>query len=118
MSEAKLMREIQVLVSQMGGRVFRNNTGTYRGSDGSYVKTGLAIGSSDLIGWIPITLDKAYLSPIRVAVFLAIEVKSQKGRVRDEQKRFIDTVNANGGLAFIARSLGDVKQNINNFYRF
>ena len=40
---------------------------------------------------------------------MAIEVKSEKGRVSDSQKEFIDNINKRGGLAFVARSIEDVK---------
>lgn len=39
---------------------------------------------------------------------LAIEVKAPKGVVSDHQQRFIDNINAAGGLAFVARSIDDV----------
>jgi hypothetical protein len=39
---------------------------------------------------------------------LAIEVKTDRGRLSDDQQRFIDNVNAAGGLAFVARSIDDV----------
>ncbi len=39
---------------------------------------------------------------------LAIEVKAPKGKVSYDQQRFIDNVNAAGGLAFVARSIDDV----------
>lgn len=44
--------------------------------------------------------------------FIAIEVKSAKGRVTPEQKLFIDQVNACGGLGFVARSVADVAERI------
>jgi hypothetical protein len=37
-----------------------------------------------------------------------IEVKAPKGVVSDHQQRFIDNINAAGGLAFVARSVDDV----------
>ncbi len=40
--------------------------------------------------------------------FLAIEVKSPTGRLTDDQKKFIDEIAANGGIAFVARSVEDV----------
>lgn len=40
---------------------------------------------------------------------LAIEVKTPTGRVSPEQKTFIEQVNKRGGLAFVARSVEDVK---------
>ena len=44
--------------------------------------------------------------------FIAIEIKSGKGRVTPYQQRFIDRVNDAGGLAFVARSLQDVIDNL------
>ena len=41
--------------------------------------------------------------------FVAIEVKTSKGRLSDNQKKFIEDINNNGGLAFVARSIEDVK---------
>ena len=45
--------------------------------------------------------------------FIAIEIKSGKGRVTPHQQRFINRVNDAGGLAFVARSLEDVIDNLN-----
>jgi Holliday junction resolvase len=39
---------------------------------------------------------------------LAIEVKTDRGRVSEHQQWFIDNINAAGGLAFVARSVDDV----------
>ncbi len=40
--------------------------------------------------------------------YLAIEVKTEKGRVAPHQQQWIDNINAEGGLAFVARSVDDV----------
>lgn len=40
--------------------------------------------------------------------FLAIEVKAPKGRVTEEQKRFLGMVRAMGGVAIVARSVEEV----------
>lgn len=39
---------------------------------------------------------------------LGIEVKTDRGRVSEHQQRFIDNINAAGGIAFVARSIEDV----------
>lgn len=44
--------------------------------------------------------------------FLAIEVKSAKGVVSQEQKDFIKNINDNGGKAFVARSIDDVRKEL------
>jgi len=40
--------------------------------------------------------------------FIAIEVKSAKGKASPEQIDFLDKVRARGGIAIVARSLDDV----------
>ena len=42
--------------------------------------------------------------------FLSIEVKSDKGKLSEHQKVFIEKINSNNGLAIIARSVEDVKK--------
>ena len=45
--------------------------------------------------------------------YLAIEVKGPKGQVTEKQQRFIDRVNIEGGLAFVARGVEDVIERLN-----
>ena len=42
--------------------------------------------------------------------FLAIEVKTDKGIVSDDQTLFLNNINKNGGIGFVARSLDDVRK--------
>ena len=42
--------------------------------------------------------------------FLAIEIKTHRGRVSPEQQRFLDNVNQHGGIGFVARSVEDVAE--------
>lgn len=44
--------------------------------------------------------------------FLAIEVKAPKSYPTQEQKAFIEKVKSEGGIAFIARSIEDVKREL------
>lgn len=44
--------------------------------------------------------------------FLAIEVKSAKGRATPEQLAFLSDVNVNGGIAILARSVEDVEKGL------
>lgn len=95
--EADLMRQIQRYASRYGSRVFRNNTGSFRipGTD-RWFHGGLCVGSSDLVGWT------------RDGRFLAIEVKTARGRLTAEQAHFLDAVNAAGGVGILARSVNDL----------
>jgi hypothetical protein len=67
------------------------------------VKIGVP-GMSDIIGWtsVPGTVDN-YAED--VAIFTAIECKSARGRLTDEQSAFIHTVIRAGGRAGVARSV-------------
>lgn len=115
MNESDLMRLIQVAVSAMGHRVFRNNiaqawVGIYAGRtiDGIVtlknarpLHSGLCVGSSDLIGFT------------NTGRFVAIEVKSATAKPTVEQINFLNIVKRFGGLAGIARSVEDAKDIIN-----
>lgn len=72
-----------------------------------WVKFGLGVGTSDLIGWRTrvITTDMVGKS---VAIFTAIEVKSQAGKLTAEQRDFLAAVRASGGIAIEARSVDDI----------
>ena len=93
MKESDLSRAIQIALTQEGARVFRNETGSYQASNGQWVSYGLCKGSADLIGWT------------KTGRFLAVEVKSKKGKVTEAQSIFINRVNMSGGIGFIARSV-------------
>lgn len=69
---------------------------------------GLARGSADLIGYRTITITPEMLGQ-QVAVFTSIEVKTPTGRIRPEQQQWLETVQAAGGIAGVARSVEDAK---------
>lgn len=97
MLESTLMRLIQVAASNLGHRVFRNNVGVAKTLDARVINFGLCKGSSDLIG---LTRDGR---------FLAIEVKTERGKLSQEQKAFLAMVNRMGGCGIVARSVQDLE---------
>ena len=60
-------------------------------------------GMSDLVGWHTIEITPDMVGK-KVAVYSAVEVKVEGGRVRPKQQVFIDNVRKHGGIAGIARS--------------
>ena len=50
------------------------------------------------------------LGQLRDGRFLAVEVKTRTGRVSATQRAFLATVERNGGVAILARSVEDVSQ--------
>jgi len=92
MKEADIMRLCMLALSEAGCLIWRNNTGVLPDKNGVPIRFGLCVGSSDLIGVAP------------DGRFLAVEVKTEKGKPTPEQERFISAVRAKGGIAGIARS--------------
>ena len=122
MNEANRMRAIMAGVSRPGVRVFRQNVGTgwagevTRLKDGSILiknprplRAGLCPGSSDLIGFVSREVTPEMVGS-KVAIFLAIECKGERGRATAEQINFIERVKEAGGLAGIARTPDDAAE--------
>ena len=57
-------------------------------------------GTSDILGCLP------------CGRFCAIEVKSKRGRTTEAQDKFLQVVSDLGGKAFVARSIEDVKREL------
>lgn len=95
MTESQLLDAIRLAVGLRPDRcvLWRNNTGVaIQGT--TRVRYGLCVGSSDLIG-------------IANGRFVALEVKTQSGRVAPEQAQFLALVNARGGIGRVVRSVED-----------
>ena len=107
MKESDIMRSIQLELSKNPGiRLFRNNVGVLRDENGTPVRYGLCTGSSDLIGWTAVTITPSMVGR-KLAIFTAQEVKTEAGRVTDEQTAFLSCVKKAGGIAGVVRSVDD-----------
>ena len=95
--EHKIMNEIRLGVADEC-ITFRANVGKVKTPDGRYFDTGLPVGFSDLFG---------VRKSDGKAVF--IEVKTQKGRVSENQEKFINAMQENHALAGVCRSVDDAK---------
>ncbi len=96
--EQSIQRAILEYLRYRGIFCWKNNTaGIYVKSRNTYIPSH-APGVSDILGILP------------GGKFLAVEVKSEKGRVSPHQQQFLDEITARGGLAFVARSIEDVEQ--------
>lgn len=107
MSEAELQQQIRLL-SKGDVRLFRFQCGHFELKDGRRITVGIP-GMSDLQGWKSITIGPEHIGKT-LAVYVAIECKSEKGRATDAQIEFIQTVSRMGGMAGIARSVDDAKE--------
>jgi hypothetical protein len=113
-AETTLQQQIRLaLGSRTDLRLFRNQVGQLPDPrTGRLVQFGLARGSADLIGWRTVVVTPEMVGQ-RIAVFTSIEVKTPTGRVRSEQQAWLGCVRGAGGIAGIARSVGDGLQILN-----
>jgi hypothetical protein len=113
--ESNIQNEIRAELPE-NARGFRNNVGlgwigeTAATKDGSMLvrnprplRAGLCKGSSDIIGWVTVEITPEMVGK-KIAVFMALEVKTAKGTTRKEQLNFIEVVKRSGGVAGIVRS--------------
>lgn len=117
MRESALLHMLQLAAPTLGARLLRNNVGTLQDARGNYVKYGLAVGSSDLIGWTE-TLITQDMVGRTVAVFTAVEAKLPGKRPTQQQQQFIAAVLKAGGIATVAYSIEDVKHAIQAHWEF
>lgn len=123
-SEMGIVRQILLAFSRGANRLFRQNVGVGWVGKVVYQKqnelllqnarplhAGLCEGSSDLIGWKSVEVTPEMVGR-RLAVFVAVEVKSQFGRVTEEQTTFLDAVNRAGGIGIVARSVEDAQRGL------
>jgi len=122
---------IQALVArEIGGtpdaRVFRNQVGNgwvgkfidckggvTRLLNARRVSMGLCVGSADLVGFQRVTITPEMVGK-SVAVFLSVEVKSEKGVTSQEQKDWRAAVERFGGKAGLVRTIADAKTLVAN----
>ncbi len=100
-TEQEVQNEIRVGLTKAGHMVFRTNVGKVRMMDGRWFDTGLPKGHPDLYG---------FRSDGQI---FYIEVKNEKGRVRPEQRKFIEVVKQRGAKAGVARSLEEALEIVN-----
>jgi hypothetical protein len=117
-AERHLRNAVLKAVSGMGARLFRVNTGmAWAGRPETYgtavfirdaypIRMGLCEGGSDLIGWTPITITPEMVGQT-VAVFTAIELKCGRTATTEAQTNFLAQVSRAGGIATVARGVGD-----------
>lgn len=103
MSESKIQAEIRLaLGAEHDLTLWRNNTGvgTFWVASGKTqrVQYGLCVGSADLVG---------LLAPS--GRFVALEIKTEAGRLTKEQRAFLAHVRQMGGFAAVVRSVEEAR---------
>jgi hypothetical protein len=94
---------MQLALAAVGCRLFRNNVGLFKTEDGRKIRTGLCVGSSDLVGWKKIIVTQSMVGK-PIAIFIACEVKKEGNKPSPEQRQFLEVVKDHGGFALWATS--------------
>lgn len=110
MRENEVAARMRLEVQPLGTTLFRNTVGRFmiveeRTGKTRWVQTGLAVGSSDFIGFTEHVIRPEDVGK-KIAVFTAFETKASWGGVKStEQKTFISRIRAAGGIAgFVDRA--------------
>ena len=93
--------------------LWRNNSGVFDDGRGGKVRTGLGVGSADLVGILQIdhiTTGGGTRIGLNLGRFFALEIKTARGRTTDEQDQWLELVRRRGGFAAVVRSVQEAKQ--------
>lgn len=106
MTESELQHAVRLALGRHpAARLYRNEVGQAK-HQGRVVRYGLCVGSSDLIGWRRVLITPEHVGS-HIAQFVAIELKTDTGRLTTEQRQFLELVQRWGGVAGVARSAED-----------
>lgn len=118
MTEHDLMNLIRRELSNGDTRLFRQNAGRGWVGESKRTRTGAVLiqnprplivgfpGLSDIGGWRTVEITPDMVGR-KLAVYVALEVKTPKGRPTEDQVRFVTAVQKAGGMAGIVRSVED-----------
>jgi penicillin-binding protein-related factor A (putative recombinase) len=98
--EALIQKAILAYLAAKKIFVFTVKNGGTWDPRGFYRATNQKKGIADIIGLTP------------DGTFLAIECKSAKGTLSEDQIKFLQDITDNNGIAFVARSVDDVKKKL------
>lgn len=108
------VNKVMLDLSDDGRVLWRNNIGAAIDHKGQWVKFGVGgKGGSDLIGIETVTIRPEHVGQT-FGVFIAIEVKSGKGKLTKQQRNFLRVVNEAGGVALVARGDGKSPTKLEN----
>lgn len=93
-----LTKQTLRILDLAGFKVWRqNNAAVYDATKGIYRRGSATPGISDIIGFHR-----------KTGQFIAVEIKTGKDRLSDEQRNFLSDVEKAGGVAFVVKTFDDV----------
>ena len=104
--ERDIQQAIQQAAPLLKCHLMRNNVGLVEHKKGGYVRYGLCVGSSDLIGYTIVNGQ---------AIFTAVEVKRPRQKPTPAQTVFLASVKQAGGIAVVASDFTDLQDAIKQY---
>jgi hypothetical protein len=95
-AEHDIQNDIRVALSQHGVVIIRTNTGKVRTKDGRYFNAGPPDGWPDLTGYVK-----------KTGKMVLVEVKNERGRLRDDQKKLAKLFRQSPVIYGVCRSAED-----------
>ena len=112
--ERKLINEFLLKATAMGSRLFRFQSGVFFSKNGAPIRVGTP-GMSDLMGWTTVKVTRDMVGK-DIAIFTAIELKTQNARATKAQKAFVSLVRSHGGISAIAYNWDDFENTLGEFH--
>lgn len=101
-TEAQIVRAVLDYCFARGVFVWRNNSGAAKTERGGFVRFGSA-GSPDILGCLP------------GGRLLAIECKTETGKLSQDQEQFLGHLRALGAVVVVARGINDIEACLREF---
>jgi len=126
MDEKQVQELIQLEASRFGGKLWINSSGAFKDTTGRLVRFGLGhvkknqeFKSSDLIGFMPVTITPDMVGKT-LPVFTAIECKKPDWKFTNTlrevgQKVFIDVITKNNGIASFVNSVERFAETVKSY---
>lgn len=123
-SETAVTQDVLLRCSQLGIRLFRNNSGAVTTDDGRHIRFGLGntsaklnatLKSSDLIGITPVVITPEHIGRT-VGVFTSLEIKNGLWRFRDTdkhavaQERWCELIRSLGGYGGFVSDVSQLEE--------
>lgn len=106
-SESDIVRGCLQLLQARGIYCWRQNQGGIPLPNGGFRRFVGLKGVSDILGIVPQTHEGVLFGNL-----LAVECKTEKGKVSDDQKAFLFEINARGGIGLVVRSVEELEREL------
>jgi hypothetical protein len=106
--ETNIQNKIMLEMSARGAMVWRNQTGKFRSmNDPNRIISVGQTGSADILACVPTVITLEMVGKT-VGLCVAIEVKTETGKQRSDQKSWQEAFENHGGRYILARGVNDL----------